>query len=188
MEPGLVDRLRAGEERALAEAYDALGPLLFSFLARLTRSRADAEDLVQETFVRLARSARGLAPDTDLRAFVFTVARNAARSHQRWARLDALRLLAAAWGPVQAPLTPEEWAQASQARRGLEAALGKLGFGDREALLLTAVEGLTPAQAATALGIEGAAFRQRLSRARQRLAALVGDSTRSADTKIEEAP
>ena len=188
MDPGLVDRLRAGEERALAEAFDLLGPPLFSFLARLTRSRADAEDLVQETFVRLARSARGLAPDTDLRAFVFTVARNAARSHQRWARLDALRLLSAAHAPVRAPLTPEEWAQASQARRGLEAALGKLSFGDREALLLTAAEGLTPAQAAAALEIEGAAFRQRLLRARQRLAALIGDYTKFDYTKVEEAP
>ena len=173
METGLIERLRAGEPAALADAYDALGPPLFSFLARLTRSRADAEDLLQETFVRLARGARDLRPDTELRAFLFTVARNAARSHRRWSRLDALRLLGLASAPREAPLTPEEWTRASQARRALEAALGKLSFADREALLLTAAEGLTPSQAAAALGVADAAFRQRLLRARRRLAALV---------------
>jgi len=72
----LVARLREGDTGAFDEAYDAYRPRVFAFLLRMTRSRAVAEDLLDETWLRLVRHARRLLPDTRLGPWLFTVARN----------------------------------------------------------------------------------------------------------------
>ena len=51
----LVARLRAGDPGAFDEVYDAYRPRVFAFLLRMTRNRALAEDLLDETWLRLAR-------------------------------------------------------------------------------------------------------------------------------------
>lgn len=174
MDP-LVAKLQAGDEAAYATCYHTLRPRLFGFLLRLVRDRAVAEDLLQETFVKLARHAPMLRPDTELAAWLFTVARNAARSHRRWQRMDATRILLFGFKPKEAIDTPEELATAHAAQRRLEAALAKLSVADREVLLLVAAEDFTPQQAAEILGTTDVACRQRLTRARQRLDALMNE-------------
>jgi len=52
-------RFAAGEDAALAEVYDLGAPAVYTFLLRLARDRSLAEDLTQETFLRIHR-ARGL--------------------------------------------------------------------------------------------------------------------------------
>jgi RNA polymerase sigma-70 factor (ECF subfamily) len=156
---------------AFDAVYEEYRPRIYAFLVRMTGQKALAEDLVQETFVRLAEKAVGLRPDTNVRAWLFTVARNLARSHFRWSAMSAghLEELArlVAGGPT---LGPEEAAAGGQAGRRLEQALLGLGAADRELLLLVGAEGLAPAEAAVILDISEEAARQRLSRARKRLA------------------
>ena len=82
-DPDLVRRLRRGDAAAFDAIYAQMRPRLFGFLVRLTRDRALAEDLLQESFLRLARSAPGLDPQTNLRAWLFRVARNLTIDHQR---------------------------------------------------------------------------------------------------------
>src|SRR5690606_20259141 len=77
----LVAGLRAGHRDALDRAFDALRPRVFSLLVRMTKDSALAEDLTQEAFIRLARSAPNLEPDTRLDAWLVTVARNLALDH-----------------------------------------------------------------------------------------------------------
>ncbi|MCC6811926.1 MAG: RNA polymerase sigma factor [Deltaproteobacteria bacterium] len=174
----LVARLAAGDRAAYTECYNALRPRLFGFLARLAGNRAVAEELLQDTFMKLARHAHALRPDTEIAAWLFTVARNAATSHRRWARLDATRILI--WGskPETVVLTPEDLAAANATERRVEAAIAKLSQSDREVLLLVAAEDFSPQQAAEILGIGEAACRQRLSRARQRLQALLDEGVK----------
>jgi len=74
----LGDRLARGDQAAFAELYDASADRLHPYLAARLGSRADADDVVQETFVRLARTARKLAGVDNLVAYVFAVARNEA--------------------------------------------------------------------------------------------------------------
>jgi RNA polymerase sigma-70 factor (ECF subfamily) len=64
---------------------------LFSYLLRLTRNRELAEDLMQETWLRLATHADRLRPGTCFAAWLFTVARNLFLSHQRSRGRDAGR-------------------------------------------------------------------------------------------------
>jgi RNA polymerase sigma-70 factor (ECF subfamily) len=175
MEQLLVQALREGDASAFDVVYDQHRPRIHGWLLRMTRDRAVAEELLQETFLRLARHAPRLRPDTNLRAWLFTVARNLARSHRRWAWLDASRLLASRDRPATTAPTPEDLAGASEAQRRVDAALAALPPASREVLLLVVYEHLEPGEAATVLGIEPAALRQRLARARQQLAEHLGE-------------
>jgi RNA polymerase sigma-70 factor, ECF subfamily len=79
-EAALVARLAAGDcDRALGELYDLYGPRLYSLGVHLLHDRGLAEELVQETFVRLWRSAgRYDRERSSVRTFVYTLARRAA--------------------------------------------------------------------------------------------------------------
>ena len=59
----LVARLSAGDTDAFDELYAAYRPKVFAFLLRMSRSRAVAEDLLDETWLRLVKHARDLRPD-----------------------------------------------------------------------------------------------------------------------------
>ena len=82
-ERSLVARLRAGDTGAFDDVYEAYRPRVFSFLLRMSRSRTVAEDLLDETWLRLVRSAHDLRPDTRIGPWLFTVARNLYWSYRR---------------------------------------------------------------------------------------------------------
>ncbi len=164
----LLGRLRAADPGAFDALYSRYRGPLFAFLVRLTGRRWLAEDLLQETWLRLARSATDLPEDTHVRAWLFTVARNLFISYRRWALLDADRLRELGLLPKRSSDAdcPFEWTAATEAEQRLETALARLPLDQREVLLLVAVERLEPAEAAGVLGLKPEALRQRLSRAR----------------------
>ncbi len=147
--------------------FDAYSPRLNGFLRRMGASVEVAEELVQETFVRLVRHAPRLADDTRVGAWLYTVARNLWVSHRRWAWLDGTRLLELAWAPPSRDPTPAEHFAANEAQARLERAVVALPASMREVFLLVVGEGLEPAEAAAVLGITPEAARQRLTRARR---------------------
>jgi len=170
----LVDGLRRGDPDAFDAVYAKHRARVHAFLLRLTGRREIAEDLFQETWLKLARSASRLQEDTDLRAWLFTVARNAWVSHRRWAMLDVSRLVALDLdAPAREP-DPDARADAARSVARLEAALASLPPASREVLLLVGVEGFEQEQAARILGISYDALRQRLARARAQLAERLG--------------
>ena len=69
-------RLAAGDQAAFAELYQACADRLHHYLTVRLGSRQDAEDVLQETFVRLARNRGKLQSVGNLAAYVFTIARN----------------------------------------------------------------------------------------------------------------
>lgn len=166
----LVAGLRRGDRAAFDQTYVRYRPRIFGFLRRLAGRRDLAEDLFQETWIKLAAHALRLAEDTDLAAWLFTVARNQYRSYRRWALLDAERLREIGLLPRPAAAdSPYELAALTEAQRRLERALAHLAPANREVLLLVAVEGMAQDQVAAVLGIRHDAVRQRLARARARL-------------------
>src|SRR5215471_17077927 len=171
-EPSVVARLRAGDTNAFDELYDAHRPRLFAFLLRMTRNRTLAEDLLDETWLRLVRHAPRLLPDTRLGPWLFTVARNLYWNHRRalFVSDGSLDELLTLW-PSPAPWpSPFDIAAAGELERRLELALSTLSPQYREILLLVGHEGLTPTDAAAVCGISPEAVRQRLLRARAALA------------------
>ena len=168
----LVGRLRAGDTSAFDDLYEAYRPRVFSFLLRLSRSRTVAEDLLDETWLRLVRHAQALQPDTRIGPWLFTVARNLYWSHRRACLIEETREpeLLALWPAHTAWPSPFDLAAAGELERRVEAAFSSLSAQHREVLLLVAHEGLTPGEAAAVCGVNAETLRQRLSRARAALA------------------
>ena len=168
----LVARLRAGDTGAFDDVYDEYRPRVFGFLLRMSRNRTLAEDLLDETWLRLVRHAPRLIPDTRIGPWLFTVARNLYWSARRDSLVEetcAPELLTL-W-PTPAPWpSPFDLAAAGELERRVEVALSTLSPQYREAVLLVGHEGLTPSEAAVVCGISSEALRQRLSRARAVLA------------------
>jgi RNA polymerase sigma-70 factor (ECF subfamily) len=161
-----VTGLRCGSREAFERVYSAEKAGVFGFLVRLSRDPNVAADLFQNVWLKLARSARTLREDTDVRAWLFTVARNEYRSYCRAQLLDMSRLLVMDRELSSAGL-PDGGGDADLA--AVEAALAMLSDPDRELLLLVCVEGIEARAAAGMLGISYDALRQRLARARKRL-------------------
>ncbi len=87
-----AQRLARGEPAAFAELYDACADRVHHYLVVRLGSRSDADDVLQETFVCLARTRRRLARVENVEAYVFATARNEAiRWLQRHARRGRLR-------------------------------------------------------------------------------------------------
>lgn len=171
-ELALVDRLRSGDPDAFDAVHDCFNARLFNFLTRLSRRREVAEDLLEETWLRLVARAAQLRPDTRLGPWLFTVARNLYVSYRRSRMLEDSHAvgLIGLWPSGSPQPSPFEVAAAGETGRRLEAAIGALPVACREALLLVVVEGLRPSEAAGVCGVSPEAMRQRLSRARAALA------------------
>jgi RNA polymerase sigma-70 factor (ECF subfamily) len=187
LELQVVRRLRHGDPSAFDAVYDAFHGRLYSFLARLSGSRDVAEDLLEETWLRLVTHAGRLDPETHLRAWLFTVARHLHASYRRSRRIEELHTAAlpTLW-PSPSPRTPLEAAESSEAQRRLAAALASLPVHYREVLLLVGVEGLRPSEAADVCEISAEALRQRLSRARALLAERLAQAEAPALLSLKE--
>jgi RNA polymerase sigma-70 factor (ECF subfamily) len=173
----LVARVRDGDIAAFDAVYVMFNTRLFGFLARLTRRRDVAEDLLEETWLRFVAHAGRLDADTRLGPWLFTVARNLHVSYCRSRALDD-RCTADAIGLWPSALlnSPFDEAVGNELQRRIETALASLPVPFREVLLLVGVEGLRPFEAALVCGVSAEALRQRLKRARTMLAERLEES------------
>jgi len=166
--------LAQGDPRGFELAYARYAERMFAFLVRLSGSRALAEDLFQHTFMRLAEAGPKLRADSDLRAWLFSVARNAFHSHAR-----ARSVVERAGGEL-AVVSPASGSSPDSglAVAELERALARLSEGDRELLLLHGGEGLSYSELAEVLALDHVTVRKRVSRARARLAEALDEDVR----------
>lgn len=174
-ELAVVERLRRGDPDAFDDVYAAFNTRLFTFLVRLSRRRDVAEDLLEETWLRLVKHAHRLRADTRLGPWLFTVARNLHISYSRSRMLEdsATASLIALWPFSLERSSPFEAAAASELERRIERALAAMPADSREVLLLVAVAGLDHSDAADVCGITPEALRQRLHRAREALSKML---------------
>lgn len=169
-DPGasLLERLRSADPRvfedAFREAYTAEKSVIYGLLLRLSGDADCAADLFQNVWLKLAHHRHRLREDTVLRAWLCAVARNEYLNYRRVQMLDLARVLTLGREP-----TPAEGAARDPRLADVNEALQRLSDADREVLLLTSVDGLSPRQAAGAIGVREDTLRQRLSRARRRL-------------------
>lgn len=83
-EAALVVRLQAHDESALAELYERLGAKVFTLAINMLNSHEEAEEVLQDTFLKLYRGASGFtAEGGSARAFLYTIARNECLSRLR---------------------------------------------------------------------------------------------------------
>ena len=167
---GLGRRLARGEEAAFAELYDECADRIHHYLTVRLRSRDDAADVLQETFVRLVRKRKRLADIDNPIAYAFTVARNeAARlAGQRSRETEGRSELAA--GALFVQMAGDD-APAHETADLAAAALARLDDDHREVLQLKTYAGLTFREIAEVTGLPQGTVATRYRTAIKRLRA-----------------
>jgi RNA polymerase sigma-70 factor (ECF subfamily) len=160
-----------------AEALASLDSLYRAAL-RLTRVPADAEDLVQETYLKAFRAADRFEPGTNLRAWLFTILHNTARNRARDRARDTVTIDSevvdrAADAPMiagqvaGAAETPETLLLRETLAPELQAAIDELPEAFRQAVWLRDVEEFSYAEIAAMLSIPVGTVMSRISRGRR---------------------
>ena len=140
------------------------------FARRLLRNSADADDLVQDCLMRMLARENGRGPVREPRRFLLTSARNLCitRYKQR-ARRGAVMALTEMVEELGYPAHQQERLKLRDLARGL----ARLPAGQREAVILVALEDLSCEQAAERLGVPVGTLQSRVHRARSNLKPLV---------------
>ncbi len=162
---------QTGEEwpRALLEHLDSL----YGFAISLSGNSADAEDLVQETYAQAARSYGKLRPDSNIKGWLFVIARNTWLKQLRQSRS----------GPRFEPLHDpdmQQWIPGNEEdphdayvrlweREEIRTALASLSATSREIIILREIEGFTYREIAEILKCPLGTIMSRLARARTKL-------------------
>ena len=173
----------ASTERVVSFEAEALANLdaLYRTALRLTRVAADAEDLVQETYLKAFRAVDRFEPETNLRASLFTIlhntARNRVRDHAREAVTIDSELVdraadappSHAWGGDARIDTPETTLLRETLGQELQRAVDALPEAFREAIWLRDVEEFSYAEIAEMLSVPIGTVMSRISRGRNQL-------------------
>ncbi|HEX4784437.1 MAG TPA: sigma-70 family RNA polymerase sigma factor [Candidatus Sulfotelmatobacter sp.] len=177
--------MKVPEQRVSAEAFEELAmPLfdqLYNFARWLTQDTAEAEDLVQETYVKALRGFSSFQLGTNFRAWMYRILRNSFLSSR-----TGLRTMVVLDGenddavlPAQ-HTTPESLMLEQADRDTVQQALADLPVPFREILLLCEVEEMSYQEIAETLSIPMGTVMSRLSRARRALRELLAKKRKGA--------
>ena len=173
-----MERLAAGHDAALDDLMARHSTPVFHFLCRMLNNEDDANDLAQETFVRVYRSRENFRADEKFTSWLYTIAANLARNHFRWrSRHPNVSLEAASENTEQTlgstlpanDSAPSDQALAAERAAAVRSAVHELPEDMREAIVLCEWEERSVIEAAVILESTPKAVESRLYRARQLL-------------------
>lgn len=179
----LLLRHAKGDGEAFAELVARYRAPVYGYLVRIGVDASARDDLFQEIFLRLHRAANRYQPSRPFQPWLFTIVANAARNHVRGRRLRRSRFVPTATASPEPPDPGPDGARETEGRETLdrvEAAIARLPRGQREVLILAAIERQPLADVATSLGVAVGTVKSRLSRARLALARVLADADRPA--------
>lgn len=178
----LMAAVRAGEASAFTELYERHGAALLTFLARSIGDRVLAEDLLQETFVRVYRARDTYGSEGQFRAWLFTIAR---RLVIDWRRSQKIVWSddPAALDTTASPTGAADRADVRDLVVRLERALRGLPEGQREVVLLSRYAGLDAARIAEVTGSTPGGVRVTLHRALHALSELLDETGGERDSR-----
>lgn len=174
----LMDRYQDGEASAIREIYRLLAGPMLGYLTRFCGDRGLAEDVLQETFVRVHKVRHTYHRGRPLRPWMYAIARHVAvdelRRRKRRREVDGA-------DDVLAGIAGEDPREAPGQRDpvDLEGALAALPAAQREALVLTKLNGLSVREAAAALNSTEGAVKVKVHRAMKKLREGLGGRGRS---------
>ena len=171
-----MQRFQSGQETALNDLMSRHATVLFHFLWRLTGSEDDANDLAQETFVRVFKARDSFCAGHKFSTWLYAIAANLARNHHRWRQRHPNVSLEAESTETEQSLgstlpaagpNPTESAQTHERAQAVRGAVNQLPDELREAIVLCEWEECSVAEAATILATTPKAVESRRYRARQ---------------------
>jgi RNA polymerase sigma-70 factor (ECF subfamily) len=169
-----MERYAEGDDAAFLELARGLSPRLHAFLVRLSGSRDVADDLTQETLLRIHRARGSFARGSAVVPWAYAIARNGFVSHARAKKTRFSRNtvdvteIEVATGP---DASAEAALAAQQSARIVSQTLAAMPVGNREAFVLIRYEGMSVATAAQLVGISEGALKLRAFRAYEMLRA-----------------
>jgi len=159
------------DEEAFRGFYDRNARGLWAYLARVTGDRAQADDLLQETFYRFLRAAAAHENEVHRRNSLYRIATNLARDARRRSLIRAPGLPAG--GDIE-QLPSGDHAGRTERKADLTRAMSSLKPRERAMLWLAYAEGASHLEIAGLLGIRQTSLKPMLFRARRKMAALLG--------------
>ena len=169
----LMARVQRGDEPALGALMDRWELPVKSVIGRIVLNAGEAEELAQETFVRVWQQREKFRAGAAFRPWVFSIAVNLARNRLRWwRRRPTVSLDGWSETPGEGPVAKGEGAEALE--RGERAAavrdaIAALPVELREAIVLFEYERLSHAEIAEVVGATAKAVETRIYRAREKL-------------------
>lgn len=174
----LASGASTGDPAAVAELFDRFCDPVARFLSRAIGPTADVEDLVQATFLEIARGTASFEGRSSARTWILGIATNVVRHHRR--SLGRRRRLEEAVSVVERVRAQDVPADGVDTRRALEAAwdvLCAMPDERRMAFVLCELEGLSAREAARVLGASETAVWKRVSEARRAIRERAGGAT-----------
>jgi RNA polymerase sigma factor (sigma-70 family) len=161
----LVALFRAGSDEAFGVLHDRYRQRLFAYVRQMLsgHSRQDAEDVLQDVFVRAFGALRGDSRAINVRAWLYRVAHNRCIDHLRRPHPPAAEIFEMSRKPL---LDPVDEAQRRDDLKQLVSDVGRLPEQQRSALLMREIDGLSYADLAGALEVTVPAVKSLLVRAR----------------------
>ncbi|GAA4102129.1 RNA polymerase sigma factor SigZ [Nonomuraea soli] len=147
---------------------DGFRERLLAFISRRVERPQDAEDLLQEVYLKIARSAEGLRDRGRLEAWIYQIARNVITDHYRSAARAHQAHARKALDPTFTPEAADE-DELLALTACLAPMVARLPAAYREAIELVEYGGLTQAEAAAKAGISVSGMKSRVQRGRTRL-------------------
>jgi len=173
----LVRRFKAGEEAAFTELVKLYEKKVYSYARRMLGNHSDADEVLQETFIRLVRNIKRLKSDANFTSFVFRIATNLAidliRKRQRkTVNVEEGDLEFS--GQYQLELakaipTPEQLQERKELMKLIRSAIDQLPPRQRTAILLHDVEGFSKEEVAGMMDCPQATVRSNLHLARHKV-------------------
>jgi len=160
------DAPRLLDERECHALYARTAAPLRAYIARTLGSPALADDIVQETYLRVLRRPAPALGEDELRAYVFRIAGNLIVDHWRAQKREVTSEI-----PERAAPAPDQALRIDMGR-----IFGRLKPRERQLVWLAHVEGAAHREIASAMGLRTGSVRVLLSRARNHLARLLRDS------------
>jgi RNA polymerase sigma-70 factor (ECF subfamily) len=172
---GYEEAGRHAEEQALAGLVSQYAGTLYRVAYSVLRNPADAEDAVQEAFVRVLRHRETLHEVRDQRVWLIRIVWNVVldRKRRRKTRPETDDVAELARVLPAEGLSAEERVAAAQHHARVLACVEQLPAKERQVLMLSAFEELTSVEIAAAVGITESSVRSRLFRARNLMAGLL---------------
>lgn len=163
-----MERFADGDEAAFSRVYALCAPRIYRMLSRLTREPALAEDLTQDTLLRMYRARDGFCRGKKVLPWAYTIARRLLVDRARHRRNEErMSGLLACYGHTESAPSADEEIAARRMAEAVDGVLASLPPRQAEAFLLVKKEGLSLAEVSEKLGDTNLSVRLRTHRACQ---------------------
>lgn len=187
-DPAVVEQARKGSEAAYRELLTRYERPVFSLIFRMVRDRETAEDLAQETFIKVLNNLDRYSPEFKFSSWLFKIANNLTIDHLRRRRVDTISIegapdavtaesaKATSISVVSANESPLEELESRELGTAIERAIGKLRPEYRACIMLRHVEDKSYEEIAEIVKLPLGTVKTYIHRARHELRAALEDS------------